>query len=94
MLAHISKKRNIPYIMSGAANASIEEIAEISSDHTWYQIYATLDREIAYDQIKRAELCGFEALVITVDVPIRTKREKNIRNGFSNSQRMKPSIFL
>ena len=94
MLAHISKKRNIPYIMSGAANASIEEIAEISSDHTWYQIYATLDREIAYDQIKRAELSGFEALVITVDVPIRTKRERNIRNGFSNSQRMKPSIFL
>jgi (S)-mandelate dehydrogenase len=94
MLAHISKKRNIPYIMSGAANTSIEEIAEISSDHTWYQIYATLDREIAYDQIKRAELSGFEALVITVDVPIRTKRERNIRNGFSNSQRMKPSIFL
>ncbi len=94
MLAHISKKRNIPYIMSGAANASIEEISEISSDHTWYQIYATLNREIAYDQIKRAELSGFEALVITVDVPIRTKRERNIRNGFSNSQRMKPSIFL
>jgi (S)-mandelate dehydrogenase len=94
MLASISKKRNIPYIMSGAANASIEDIARVSSDNTWYQIYATLDREIAYDQIRRAKISGFEALVITVDVPIRTKRERNIRNGFSNSQRMKPSIFL
>ena len=94
MLAKISNKENIPYIMSGAANESIETISEISSKNTWNQIYATLDREIIYDQIDRADKAGFEALVVTVDVPIRTKREKNIRNGFSNSQRMKPSIFL
>ncbi|NND50109.1 MAG: alpha-hydroxy-acid oxidizing protein, partial [Rhizobiales bacterium] len=63
-------------------------------DRTWYQIYATIDREIVHDQIIRARDAGFAALVVTVDVPMRTKREKNIRNGFSQAQRMRPLLFL
>jgi (S)-mandelate dehydrogenase len=93
-LSTTARDVNIPYVMSGAANASIEDIAKIAPDHTWYQIYATLDREIVLDQIARARDAGFQGLVVTVDVPQRTKREKNIRNGFSQRQSMKPHLFL
>jgi len=93
-LAEAALEADIPYVMSGAANASIEEIAKIAPDRTWYQIYATLDREIIHDQIARARDAGFTGLVVTVDVPVRSKREKNIRNGFSQRQRMRPLLFL
>jgi L-lactate dehydrogenase (cytochrome)/(S)-mandelate dehydrogenase len=94
MLAATARDVDLPYVMSGAANASIEDIARIAPDRTWYQIYAALDHEITHDQIARARDAGFPGLVVTVDVPTRAKREKNIRNGFNQSQRMKPLLLL
>ena len=33
--------------------------------------------------IRRARDAGLSTLVITVDVPINSKRERNLRNGFT-----------
>ena len=33
--------------------------------------------------IRRADAAGLSTLVFTVDVPVHTKRERNIRNGFA-----------
>ncbi|MFZ2006503.1 MAG: alpha-hydroxy acid oxidase [Stellaceae bacterium] len=33
--------------------------------------------------MRRAADCGLEGLVLTVDVPVRPRRERNIRNGFA-----------
>ena len=82
MLAKAARDANIPFIMSGAATASMEEMAEVAPDHGWYQLYTAKDRSISADQIRRAEALGISTLVVTVDVPVSPNRERNRRNGF------------
>ena len=84
MLAEAAAKANIPYIMSGASNDSIEAAAKVAPDHAWYQLYAPRDAGVREDMIRRAADAGMAALVLTVDVPVGSKRERNIRNGFAN----------
>ncbi|HTQ34936.1 MAG TPA: alpha-hydroxy acid oxidase [Stellaceae bacterium] len=84
MLAQAAREANIPYIMSGGSNHSMEAAAKVAPHHTWYQLYAARDKSISEDLVRRAADCGLETLVLTVDVPVRPRRERNIRNGFAN----------
>lgn len=88
MLARAARDANIPFIMSGASTASMEDMAEIAPDHGWYQLYTAKDRLISEDQIKRAANLGLQALVVTVDVPVSSNRERNRRNGFGRPLRL------
>ncbi len=100
MLAEAAAKANIPYIMSGASNDFIEAAAKIAPGHAWYQLYAARDAGVREDMIRRAADAGMASLVLTVDVPVSSKRERNIRNGFANIRgglfqalSLKPSIL-
>jgi isopentenyl diphosphate isomerase/L-lactate dehydrogenase-like FMN-dependent dehydrogenase len=84
MLAQAAADANIPYIMSGSSNASMESAARVAPNHAWYQLYAARDGAISEDLIRRAGDCGLKGLVLTVDVPVHSKRERNMRNGFAN----------
>ncbi|WP_337181803.1 alpha-hydroxy acid oxidase [Shinella sp.] len=79
--AHTAKRYDVPCIMSGVSVASMEAAAEIAGANLWYQLYTTADDAINADMIRRAEACGCGALVITVDIPVAAKRERDIRNG-------------
>jgi (S)-mandelate dehydrogenase len=81
MLAAAAAKANVPFIMSGASTASIEELAKVAPDHGWYQLYTAKDRGISEDMIRRAADAGLQTLVVTVDVPVSSNRERNVRNG-------------
>jgi isopentenyl diphosphate isomerase/L-lactate dehydrogenase-like FMN-dependent dehydrogenase len=83
MLAKAAAEANIPYIMSGASNDTIEAAARAAPKNTWYQLYAASDSRIREDMIRRTADAGLDALVLTVDVPVNSKRERNIRNGFA-----------
>src|SRR6266478_3223442 len=82
MLAEAAAAANIPFVMSGTSTGSIEAAARIAPAHTWYQLYTARDLKITEDQIRRARDAGFSTLVLTVDVPVASKRERNIRNNF------------
>ena len=82
ILARAAAAANIPFIMSGASTASIEEAAQAAPAHAWYQLYAARDKKISEDMIRRARDAGLDTLVLTVDVPVSSKRERNVRNGF------------
>jgi (S)-mandelate dehydrogenase len=82
MLARAARNANIPFILSGAATAAMEDVAREAPDHGWYQLYTAKDRSIADDQVKRAADLGMPVLVVTVDVPVSPNRERNRRNGF------------
>jgi len=84
MLAEAARDANIPYIMSGASNDTIEAAAKIAPKNHWYQLYAARDPAVNADLIKRTADAGLGALVLTVDTPVGSKRERNIRNGFAN----------
>ena len=94
MLAEAAREADIPFIMSGASTATIEAAARIAPEHTWYQLYGARDMKVSEDMIRRARDAGLSTLVHTVDVPIGSKRERNIRNGFIRPYKLKPSIVL
>jgi isopentenyl diphosphate isomerase/L-lactate dehydrogenase-like FMN-dependent dehydrogenase len=88
MLAKAAREANIPFIMSGAATASMEDMAKVAPEHGWYQLYMAKDKSISEDMIRRARDLGLETLVITVDVPVSSNRERNKRNGFGRPLRL------
>ena len=88
MLAEAARDANVPFIMSGAATGSIEDLGRIAPDHGWYQLYSAKDQAISEDMIKRAGDAGLRTLVFTVDVPEGSNRERNIRNGFGRPLRL------
>jgi len=88
MLAESAAGANIPFVMSGASTASMEKAAGVAPTHTWYQLYVARDPKISEDLIRRARDAGLSTLVLTVDVPVGSKRERNIRNGFGRPLKM------
>ena len=84
MLAEAARDANVPYIMSGASNDTIETCAKIAGRNHWYQLDAARRPEINEGLSRRAADAGLGALVLTVDTPVSSKRERNIRNGFAN----------
>ncbi|HLW69250.1 MAG TPA: alpha-hydroxy acid oxidase [Candidatus Binataceae bacterium] len=94
MLAEGAAAANIPFMMSGMSTASIEDAARIAPAHSWYQLYVARDREITLDLIRRARDAGFGTLVLTVDVPVSSKRERNLRNGFGLPPRLTAATML
>jgi (S)-mandelate dehydrogenase len=102
MLAEAAAAENIPYIMSGGSNASMEEAARAAPNNVWFQLYAAKDGNLSDALIGRARDAGVGALVLTVDVPVHPKRERNYRNGFATVRngavmealKLKPSILL
>ena len=81
-LARAAKHNDIPFTLSSVATSSIESIGNIGGN-LWYQHYATVDNEINADLLRRAQSAGFSTLVITVDIPTATRRDRDIRNGLS-----------
>jgi (S)-mandelate dehydrogenase len=88
MLARAARKADVPFIMSGSSTASIEELGRVAPEHGWYQIYTAKDRKISEDMVRRVKAAGLKVLVVTVDVPTNSKRERNQRNGFTRPLRM------
>ncbi|MGO3125022.1 MAG: alpha-hydroxy acid oxidase [Advenella sp.] len=82
-LAQAAAKHDIPYTLSTSATASIEQIADQAPGRLWFQAYILQDKERLNALIGRAAAAGYEALVITVDLPVGGKRERDLLNGLS-----------
>jgi 4-hydroxymandelate oxidase len=48
----------------------------------WFQLYLQPDRGVTRELVERAELAGYEALVLTVDAPVHGARDAERRAGF------------
>jgi (S)-mandelate dehydrogenase len=87
-LAQAAAELDIPYLMSGASNASMEAGAKLAPNNLWYQIYGAKDRSFQTDLVKRAIDCGLTTIAVTCDVPVSSNRERNRRNGFVRPLKM------
>ncbi|WP_421743167.1 alpha-hydroxy acid oxidase [Cellulomonas sp.] len=83
-VVRVAQRRGIPYALSTMGTTSIEEVAKAGPDaHKWFQLYVWKDRSAGEDLMARAKAAGFEALMLTVDVPVAGARLRDARNGFS-----------
>lgn len=88
-LAAAAKTHRMPFVAGTFTFASLETIHSIAGDFAWFQLYTLNQTEFQEDILRRALAAGYSNLVVTVDVPARTRRDHDIRNGFS----MPPRIF-
>jgi (S)-mandelate dehydrogenase len=84
----------IPYSLSTSATASIEKIAEAAPGRLWFQAYFFKDREFTFGLIERARKAGYDTLMVTADLPVGGKRERDFRNDFSIPFRFTPKNML
>jgi (S)-mandelate dehydrogenase len=89
-LARAAGQAGIPYTLSTVATAGIETIAAACEGRKWFQLYPLRDRPRMWALVARAEAAGYEALVLTVDVPEGGKRERDLRNDFTMPFRFTP----
>jgi L-lactate dehydrogenase (cytochrome) len=83
IMARAAKRHNIPYTLSTFATASLEDIREVGGEHAWFQYYPPNDPEVEASIIARCKQAGYETLVVTVDTPTPTRRQRDIGNGLS-----------
>jgi (S)-mandelate dehydrogenase len=84
----------IPFSLSTSATASIEAIAEATSGRHWFQAYFFKEREYTFGLIDRARKAGYDTLMVTADLPVGGKRERDFRNDFSIPFRFTPRNVL
>jgi (S)-mandelate dehydrogenase len=92
-LARAAEKTGIPFVLSTASNASIEELAGEAGGELWFQLYV-LHRALADQLVTRALNAGYKTLVLTTDVALNGKRERDLRNGFGLPLRYTPCVVL
>jgi (S)-mandelate dehydrogenase len=82
-LAKAATDLGIPYTLSTSATASIEQVADHAPGRLWFQAYILQDKDRLHALIDRARAADYEGLVITVDLPVGGKRERDLSNGLS-----------
>jgi (S)-mandelate dehydrogenase len=87
-LARAAAAANVPFVLSTASFVALEQVAREAGGAKWFQLYANKDHDATGKLVKRALDAGYEALVVTVDVPVGANREYNLRNGFQIPFRM------
>ena len=94
ILAKTAAGSNIPYTLSTVASQSPEDLAPHIDKNAWFQLYPPRDAEILDDILKRVRDSGFTTLVLTVDVPDASRREKQIRGGLTHPPRLTGRLGL
>lgn len=82
-LARSAARLGIPYTLSSSATTAIETIADQAPGRLWFQAYVLNNQPFFWELIERAKQAGYEALMITVDLPLGGKRERDLHNHFS-----------
>jgi len=71
-------------VVSTEADFTLEEIAAQARDPLWFQLYIQHDRDFTADLVRRAEVAGYSALVVTVDAPAHSLRNREQRAGYTS----------
>lgn len=92
-LARAAAQAGIPYSLSTVATRSPEDLAPHLGPHAWFQLYPPRDEAIRTDMLARAKDAGFSTLILTVDVPVASRRERQMRSGLTNPPRLTPRLL-
>ncbi|OJY52051.1 alpha-hydroxy acid oxidase [Pseudonocardia sp. 73-21] len=77
-------------VQSSGSSVSLEDVAASVTSPQWFQLYPWGDRRTVENLIGRARDSGYEAMVVTVDVPVVGAREKDLRNGLTVPPEVSP----
>jgi (S)-mandelate dehydrogenase len=93
-IARAARRANLPCVLSTASFVPMERVIQQAGGTLWFQLYMSKDLATAERLVTRALAAGFEALVITTDIPVAGNREFNRRNQFEIPLRLGPRQIL
>ncbi len=83
-VAAAAAKHSIPYALSTMGTTSISDVAAVAPNgRNWFQLYVWKDRGAGEELMSQAFDAGYEALVLTVDVPVAGLRRRDVHNGIT-----------
>jgi L-lactate dehydrogenase (cytochrome) len=81
-VARVAQRIGIPTGLSTAGTTTIEGLAAVAPDAAkWFQLYVWHDRDASAELVMRAQAAGYDALALTVDVPVAGSRLRDVHNG-------------
>jgi lactate 2-monooxygenase len=73
----------VPMVYSSQASVAMEEVTAILGDSPrWFQLYWSVRNELVESFVSRAEACGCEAIVVTLDTTILGWRTRDLDLGW------------
>ena len=81
ILAKAAADHRFPYTLSTAATEAPETIGPLTNGMGWFQLYPPRDPKIRRDLLLRAKDNGFTTLLVTADVPVAGRRERQVQAG-------------
>ncbi len=94
LLARHAARAGIPYGLSTVATRTPEDLKGAHGEQGWFQMYPPRDPAIRADMLARARAAGFRTLILTVDVPAASRRERQTRGGLVQPPRLTPRLAL
>ena len=94
MLARLAARHRVPLGVSTVASTAMETLIETAEGHAWFQLYFSGDGATSFKLAERAQVAGYDVLVLTVDVPEVGRRPRELRHGFTMPFRIGPRQFL
>jgi L-lactate dehydrogenase (cytochrome) len=88
ILSAFAAQAGIPYCVSTVATVLPEDLAGTVGEQGWFQMYPPKSAEVRDDMLRRAREAGFHTLVLTVDVPAASRRERQTRGGLVQPPRL------
>ena len=83
-LARAAARAGTVMTLSTLSSVTPAELASGAPGGTnWFQLYWSRDRGFTQELVQRAADAGFAALVLTVDLPVAGRRERDARAGFA-----------
>ena len=74
----------IPFCLSTTSSMALEQVAQAAPDaERWFQLYMVGGMDPSRRLVERAHAAGYTALVVTVDLPVLGRRERDVRSGFA-----------
>ena len=92
-LARAAAEAGLPFSLSTVATRAPEDLAPHLGAHGWFQLYPPKDEGIRKDMLARARDAGFTGLILTVDVPVASRRERQTRSGLTSPPRLTPRLM-
>lgn len=85
-LAAAAQRARVPYVLGLVGGMTVEQAAEVAPDVLWFQLYrcSRNDHAIGYDLLRRADAAGVHVLMLTLDVPVRTTRPREVAAGITS----------
>ncbi len=82
-VARAARATGVPMVFSNQASRPMEECAEALGDSPrWFQLYWSTSDELVESLVGRAEACGCEAIVLTLDTTIVGWRPRDLEPAF------------